>query len=227
MPDPRKYRTQIFSIRRYNLKATEKTLPQPLLPRGFIGGLVARLMPLGHAPIYKRVAGVLDLQPEDELLDVACGAGYFLKRYAHHVKNIAGLDYSEVMVKIAKNKHKKRIAAGTAEIEFGEASHLPWEKDRFSVVTSMGSFIAFPKPLDSLKEMHRVLRPGGRVVVSIEYNAEDGKDYSKDVEKYGYGIWTEDEVRSMFKEAGFTNVDIKYAREMGMPRMMLACGTKQ
>jgi ubiquinone/menaquinone biosynthesis C-methylase UbiE len=209
------------------MDATEKTLPQPLLPRGFIGSIVARLMPLGHAPIYKRVSEVLELQPEDELLDVACGAGYFLKRYASHLKRIAGLDYSEVMVKIAKNKHKKRISAGTAEIEYGEASHLPWEANKFSVVTSMGSFFAFPQPLESLKEMHRVLRPGGRAVVSIEYNAEEGKDYSKDIKKYGYGIWTEDEVQNMFQEAGFADVTIKYAKGMGMPKMMLAGGVKQ
>ena len=209
------------------MKATEKKLPQPLLPRGFIGSIVARLMPLGHAPIYKRVAEVLDLQPEDELLDVACGGGYFLKRHAHHVKHIAGLDYSEVMVKIAKNKHKKRIAAGTAEIEYGEASHLPWEKDRFSVITSMGSFIGFPQPLESLKEMHRVLRPGGRVVVSIEYNAEDGKDYTKYIDDYGMWLWTEKEVRQMMKDAGFVDVNIKYSKGMGMPKMMLACGLKQ
>ncbi len=205
---------------------TEKTLPQPMLPRGFIGSIIARLMPLGHAPIYKRVSEVLELQPEDELLDVGCGAGYFLKRYAHHTRHIAGLDYSEVMVKIAKNKHKKRIATGTAEIEYGEASHLPWEANRFTAVTSMGSFIGFPEPLESLKEMLRVLRPGGRVVVSIEYNAEDGKNYSKDIKKYGYGIWTEDEVQNMFQEAGFAEVTIKYAKGMGMPRMMLACGVK-
>jgi ubiquinone/menaquinone biosynthesis C-methylase UbiE len=209
------------------MNTSMKKLPQPILPRGIVGRIVAWLMPLGHESIYKPVSRVLNLQPEDDLLDVACGAGYFLKRYAHHVKNFAGLDYSEVMVDMAKKKHKNRIAAGTAEIVFGEASQLPWEDNRFSVVTSMGSFMAFPKPLESLREMHRVLRPGGRVVVSIEYNAEDGKDYSNYVEKYGMGIWTEDEVRNMMKDAGFADISIKYAKAMGIPKMMLACGIKQ
>ncbi len=203
-----------------------KKLPKPMLPRGLVGRFIGWVMPLGHSSIYKCVAPVLNLQPEDDVLDVGCGAGYFLKRYASHVNSIAALDYSEVMVKMATNKHKDRIAAGTAEIVQGEASSLPWDDNRFSAVTSMGSFIVFPKHLESLKEMCRVLRPGGRAVISIEYNAEDGKDHSKEAEKYGMGVWTEDEVRQMMKEAGFSEVSIKYDRGLGMPRMMLACGIK-
>ncbi|HEY33672.1 MAG TPA: class I SAM-dependent methyltransferase [Dehalococcoidia bacterium] len=209
------------------MDAPTKKLPQPLLPRGLVGRFVGWVMPLGHSAIYKRVAPVLNLQPEDDVLDVGCGAGYFLKRYASHVNSIAALDYSEVMVEMATNKHRDRIAAGTAAIVHGEASQLPWEDNRFSAVTSMGSFIVFPKPLESLKEMCRVLRPGGRAVVSIEYNAEDGKDHSKEVKNYGMSALTEGEVRQMMEDAGFSEVSIKYDKGLGMPKMMLACGIKK
>ncbi len=204
----------------------ERKYPQPMLPRGLIGRIIAWTMPLGHRPIYTRVSEVLDLQPEDDLLDVGCGSGHFLQKYASHVNSIAGLDYSEVMVDVATKKHRNRIATGTAEIVRGEASQLPWEDNKFSVATSMGSFIAFPKPLESLQEIYRVLRPGGRTVISIEWNAEDGLDHSKKVQQYGMGLWTGDEVRKMMEDAGFSEVSIKYAKGMGMPRMILACGKK-
>jgi len=93
---------------------------------------------------------------------------------------VPGLDLSDVQVRMAKRKLRKRIAAGTAEIVKGDASRLPWEDESFSVTAIMGSFIGFAKPLESLKEMCRVLCPGGRAVISLEFNAEDGgKDHSK------------------------------------------------
>jgi len=204
----------------------KKKVSQFVLPRGFAGRIQVIFMNRGHKSIYENVAKVLELQPEDDLLEVACGNGHFLKKYASHVRSVAGLDLSELMVKMATKKNKDRVAAGTAEFVHGEASQLPWEDNWFSVATTMGSFTMFPKPLESLKEMYRVLRPGGRAVVSIEWNAEDGKDHSKDIEKYGMWLWTEDDVRTMLKEAGFSEVSITYAKGLMMPKMMIARAVK-
>ena len=208
------------------MNVEKRKLPQPMLPRGLAGRITAWFMVRGHKSIYKNVSKVLDLQPEDDLVEVACGSGQFLKKYASLVHSVAGLDLSELMVKLATKKNKDRVAAGTAEFVHGEASRLPWEDNRFSVVTTMGSFIAFPKPLESLKEMYRVLRPGGRAVVSIEWNAEDGLDHTKKVKQFGMWVWTEEDIQAMIKEAGFSKVSITYAKGLGMPKMMLVCGVK-
>lgn len=202
----------------------KKKVSQFVLLRGFEGRIRFIFMNMGHKSIYENVAKVLELQPEDDLLEIACGNGYFLKKYASHAHSVAGLDLSELCVKLATKKNKDRVAAGTAEFVCGEASQLPWEDNKFSAATVMGSFPAFPKPSESLKEMYRVLRPGGRAVVGIEWNAEDGKDHSKDVKKYGYHIWAEGEVRAMMKEAGFSEVSITYAKGLMMPKMMIARG---
>ena len=209
------------------MTSQEIKLTQPGLPRGFVGWIVAWLMPLPHGLIYRRVSKFLNLQPEDDLAEIACGGGHFLKKYASHVHSVAGLDLSNIQVKMAKHKLRRRIAAGAAEIVQGDASQLPWKDNSYSVATTMGSFIGFPKPLESLKEMYRILRPGGRAIVSIEFNAEDGKDHSNEIKKYGMWIWTEDEVRSMKKEAGFSGISIIYDKGPGMPKMMFACGVKQ
>jgi hypothetical protein len=74
--------------------------------------------------------------------------------------------------------------------------------------------------------MCRLLRPGGRAVIGIEWNAEDGKDHSKEAKKHGYHIWTEGELRAMMKEAGFSEVFITYAKGLMMPKMMIASGVK-
>ena len=209
------------------MKADNDKIPQVNLPRGLMGRITFIFMNLGHKSIYENVVKVLELKTEDDLLEVGCGNGHFLKKYASHVNSIAGLDISELSVKLATGKNKGRIASGTAEFVQGDASQLPWEDNKFSVVTSMASFAGFPKSVESLKEMYRVLRPGGRAVISIEWNAEDGKDHSKEISKYGYHIWSEDEVRNMFSEAGFSDVTFFYAKGMMMPKMMLARGVRQ
>ena len=204
----------------------KRKVPQPMLPRGFAGRLTLIGMNIGHKSIYSKVAKVLELRPEDDLLEVGCGNGYFLKKYASHVHSVAGLDLSELSVKMAKEKHRDRIRAETAEFVQGEASQFPWEDGKFSVVITMGSFIAFPKPLESLKEMHRVLRPGGRVLVSIEWNAEDGLDHTKEVKGYGMWLWTEDDVRAVMKEAGFSDISITYGKGLKMPKLMITSAVK-
>jgi ubiquinone/menaquinone biosynthesis C-methylase UbiE len=195
-------------------------------PRGFAGRVIFLGMNIGHRSIYQNTARALALRPDDDLLDVGCGNGHFIKKYASHVHSVTGVDLANLSVELATRKNKSRVAAGTAEFARCDVVNLPCEDNKFSVVTSMGSFIGFPQPLESLKEMYRVLRHGGRVIISIEYSAEDGKDRTKEAEKYGMWIWTTDEVIKLLEDAGFADVSISYASGLGMPKMMLACGTK-
>jgi len=208
------------------MKDERNRVPQVALPRGFTGRIAFIFMNRGHKSIYENVARVLELQPDDDLVEVACGNGYFLKKYASHVRSVAGLDLSELSVKLAAKRNKDRVAAGTAQFVQGEATQLPWEDDKYSAATSMGGFPMFPKPLEALKEMHRVLSPGGRAVVVIEWNAEDGKDHSKEIKKYGMWLWTADDVRNIMSEAGFSDISITYGKGFMMPKMMIARGVK-
>jgi ubiquinone/menaquinone biosynthesis C-methylase UbiE len=208
------------------MDAQNRKVPQRMLPTGFAGKITLRIMNKMHGAIYTNTASVLRLSVDDDVLDVGCGNGYFLDKYAAHVRSVDGLDLSEVSIEMARRRHRKRIEAGTAEFVRGEASQLPWEDNTFSAVTSMGSFTSFPKPLQVLQEMWRALRPSGRAVLSIEWNAEDGQDHSKETEKYGTWIWTEDDVRDMMARANFTQVSIEYRKAMALPKMMLASGVK-
>ena len=206
-------------------KSKEK-ISQAAKPRGFFGRIAARFMDYGHRPIYRNVARALNLQPEDDFLEIGFGSGGFLKSYASHVRSIAGLDYAEDMVKLASHNNRKRIESGTAELRQGEASQLPWGDDKFSAVAMIETFY-FPKnPLESLKEIHRVLRPGGRVVISLGWNADDGKDHTNYVKNQGIRLYTGKEIQVMFEEAGFSENSISYSKAFMMPRLMLARAVK-
>jgi ubiquinone/menaquinone biosynthesis C-methylase UbiE len=199
---------------------------QRLLPRRFARWLDYKSMNVGHKFIYENVAKVLELKPEDDLLEVACGNGYFLKKYASHVHSVAGLDLSELAVKLAAKRNGDRVTAGTAKFMRGEGSQLPWEDNNFSAATCMGTFPWLSKPLDTLKEIYRVLRPAGRAVISIEWHTEDGIDRSKEIERFGHQTWSEADVISMFKAVGFSDISVTYTEGQMTHNMMIVHAAK-
>jgi ubiquinone/menaquinone biosynthesis C-methylase UbiE len=177
------------------------------VPRGVLGSLGARLMPRMVASLYPMMAKELDLQPEDALLDVGCGSARLLAEQASHVRFVAGLDASEIQVAMARKRLADRIAAGTAEIALGDAMVLPWQDGRFSVVCSLNCLKFVPDPGRALREMQRVLRPGGRLVITIDKQV-DRWGRSGQVDPMGQWQWNTNDCRRLLEEAGFTDVSI-------------------
>ena len=184
-------------------------------PTGTLGWIFALTMPVIFRSLYAKVAGLLNLQPEDDVLDVACGSGAFLRRHASHVHRITGLDHSAVEISLAKRSNRERIAAGTAEFVQGDAAALPWPDNRFTAVTC-NCVSCFAEPQRSLAEMRRVLRPGGRAVVGMDAARKDRENRPRETDKAGiqFWAWTDDEVRQMMADAGFSQVSLSYDMKM-------------
>jgi SAM-dependent methyltransferase len=180
------------------------------VPSGPLGWVSSHwTMPRLHGPIYPVMAEALDLRPEDDLLEVACGSGVFLAHHAGHVGHIAGIDLSDVQIDLARRRLAARIAAGTAEIVKGDAADLPWEDGRFSAVTCMGSMEAFPDPSRALAEMFRVARRGGRAVLAIGERVTEGTVTHQILGEVW--VWTEADARRIVEEAGFVDVSVSYS----------------
>jgi SAM-dependent methyltransferase len=194
------------------------------LPSGPLGWVATRQMALEHWRMYATMARELDLRPDDDVLDVGCGSGAFLQRHAAHVRHVAGLDASGIPVGMAQRRLADRIAAGTAEIVLGDAMALPWPDDRFSVVTAYACPELVTDPLKALSEMHRVLRPGGRALLTLGFPL---KDASLSGTKSAWGIWrwSEADARRLMEEAGFGGVSISPPPSTEFS-LQLARGTK-
>lgn len=101
-------------------------------------------------------------EPFSDLLDAGCGTGAMLGMFRKDCpdKNYTGIDLSEKMIQTAKKKKLDGVRFVACDCE-----NLPFEKDSFDVVTCSMSFHHYPNPEKFFQSLHRVLRPGGRLIL--------------------------------------------------------------
>lgn len=177
-----------------------------------------------NRPTYRLIAEALGLQPDDVLLDVACGWGEFLAVHGSQAIRVAGIDVSEEKAALARQRLEGRIASGTAEVVKGDAAALPWTEGTFSAVTCMDAFAFFAVPERVLAEVFRVLRPGGRMVMQIGMKWPHGMPGHVLHPTAHFDVADEAAVRKLVEHAGFGEVSISYGLVGGESRLgNLAC----
>ena len=132
-------------------------------------GIIARwyaknTAPNGHAFRAEAARYASRLAGGASVLEIAPGPGYLAIELARHGNfRITGIDYSHTFVDICRANAK---AAGVAaEFRQGDAAHLPFEDGSFDFIVCRAAFKNFGDPVGALREMHRVLRPGGAAVI--------------------------------------------------------------
>jgi len=130
--------------------------------------LLNSLMSAGlHHRWRERAADLAGVGPGDAGLDVCCGTGDLTLELAARLApggSVVGCDFSEPMLDLAREKAGARGAAGV-RFEWADALSLPYDAGRFDAVTVGFGLRNFADRDRGLREMARVLRPGGRLVV--------------------------------------------------------------
>jgi ubiquinone/menaquinone biosynthesis C-methylase UbiE len=112
--------------------------------------------------LAKRIAD--GLRPDDRVLEVAPGPGYLAIELAKLGQYwITGLDVSRTFVRIAGDNATR--AGVEVDFRLGDAAALPFAGDTFDFIVCRAAFKNFSDPIGALREMHRVLRPGGRALI--------------------------------------------------------------
>ncbi len=120
-----------------------------------------------HRVWRKRVMTMMAVRPGDFALDLCCGTGDWTLALAHAVGpagRVAGLDFSPVMLQEATAKVRAAKLNDRITLRQGDAMHLPYPDNSFNVVTIGFGLRNVPDANQVLREMARVVKPGGQVV---------------------------------------------------------------
>src|SRR5438128_10304306 len=112
-------------------------------------------------PVYDSVLDAFDVGRGAQVLDAGCGAGLFLRLAADRGASVAGLDATAELLEIARER------TPAAELHRGELEELPFEGERFDLVTGFNSFQFAAQPVNGLREAARVAHEGGAIVMAV------------------------------------------------------------
>ncbi len=126
---------------------------------------ITRFLSYGQDRRWKaRLIALADLRPGDCVLDLACGTGDLVFAASRHVHHGVGLDVTHRMLELASVKQPANVALVT-----GDMLALPFSDARFTVVTTGYGLRNVPDLKQAIREVQRVLAPGGRLL-SLDFN---------------------------------------------------------
>jgi ubiquinone/menaquinone biosynthesis C-methylase UbiE len=182
-------------------------------PSGWLGRLMGPLMNWRHRPLSRWTIGLMDIRPDSLILDIGCGGGMAIREMARIATGglVAGVDYSPIMVRQARRYNAAAVAAERVVIKKGNISNLPFADASFDRACAIESFNYWPEPVVGLKEVFRVLKDGGLVVITTAWNKEiDGRlKYAAMARKMRFPLYASAEMTAMLTAAGFSRVQFQ------------------
>ncbi len=184
----------------------KKIAAQLRKPEGTDGVKVAEKMNIGNKSMNLHTIAVLDPQPNESILEIGMGNGFFVKNIIAAGSNInyVGCDYSIEMVQLASEINKNFIAIGLAKFIEGNIQELPFESASFDKIMTVNTFYFWDDYIKVLQELKRVLKKEGKLIIAVrpKHNLEKFP-----VTKYGFSIQSNDEIIKLLRSNGFENIE--------------------
>lgn len=178
-------------------------------PSGFIGTqLIGRLMNIGNHSLHIFMLDLLKIQPKDHVMELGFGGGRLLRMIAKEVKQglVVGVDFSQDMVQQATKRNQRLIQAGLIVIEHASIESLPFPDNHFDKICTANTLYFWPQPEENIKELQRVLKPGGRLVIG--FHTQEQMENMPAPQTKEFTLYKESEVQQLLESTGFTQIQI-------------------
>jgi len=154
----------------FALLAIAYLLSQCRKPTGWLGRLVLWMWNSSHSDLTDWGLTRVSIEKHFAILDVGCGGGRTISKLAARAPEgkVCGIDYSKKCVVTSSKKNRQLIEKGRVEIKHGSVSHLPFPDGMFDLVTAVETHYYWPNLATDMKEIRRVLKPGGRLILIVE-----------------------------------------------------------
>jgi ubiquinone/menaquinone biosynthesis C-methylase UbiE len=196
-------------------------------PSGWLGRRVVRAMNLSHATMTDWGLQQVTVPKNAAILDIGCGGGWTVRKLLALAPEgkVVGLDYSSASVAVSRDTNAHEIEAGRVQIEQGSVAALPFPDRSFDIVTAVETHYYWPDLPANVREVLRVLKPGGSFVLIAE-------TYRGGPFRLAYGLvmpllraafLSDAEHRDLLTQAGFTEVETKH---LSVKNWIFATGRK-
>lgn len=189
------------------------------MPTGLLGRVVLCLMNQTHSKLTSWGLEYVLVARDAMVLDIGCGGGRTVQRLADMADQgkVFGIDYAETSVAAVRPLNATGIASGRVEVQQATVSQLPFANNTFHLVTAIQTHYYWPNHLHDLREIYRVLRPGGSLLLIAEafrgqrFDALNGLA----MKFLGAGYLTAAEHSKLLEDAGYLGVQVVVDRKRG------------
>jgi ubiquinone/menaquinone biosynthesis C-methylase UbiE len=163
-------------------------------------------MEKGHRPVGEQAIALMSIPGDARVLDVGCGSGWATRLMAEKARSgrVVGIDIADEMIRLAGESSR---SFSNVEFQLASAERIPFRDAEFTHAFSMESLYYYVDIPGALREIKRVLKPGGLFVTVVDLYQENLPSHQwVDQLKVPVQLLSSKEYRSLFERAGFVNV---------------------
>ncbi|NGP88512.1 class I SAM-dependent methyltransferase [Fodinibius halophilus] len=177
-------------------------------PSGDFAQEIGQKMDIVNKPLFDLTLEVLNPQQNDRILEIGFGTGKFFKKLISFEENIniSGIDYSEEMVRLAKQNNPDLLASDKLDLRKGESGSLPFDDSSFDKVFCNMVIYFWEQPKKHLAEIYRILKPGGEFYTGMrEYESMLVFPFVE----HGFNLYKVDQWEDILGENGFSLLELR------------------